>query len=109
MLKSILSNPDVFATVVFCLAAGAGQLLHAFKKWGEGTVESLGEWLFDNPRRSVAAVIGNLAGMLVFVQTGVLGPMTGLPNGWWAVVLFGFMNGYSADSALNRASKQANA
>lgn len=108
-MQAILRNPDVVAAMVFCLAAGGGQALHAIKKWAEGTSASLWEWLFGNPRRTVAAVIGNGAGMLVFIQTGVLGPMTGLPNGWWAVLLLGFMNGYTADSALNRAARQANA
>ena len=28
------------------------------------------------------------------------------PNGWWALLLFGFANGFSADSALNKASRE---
>lgn len=108
-MQEVLSNPIFIATLAFCLAAGGGQVLHAVKKWSEGAVPSLQDWLFGNPRRTVAAMIGNGAGMLIFIQTGVLGPLSSVPNGWWAVVLFGFMNGYSADSALNRATKQANA
>jgi hypothetical protein len=29
------------------------------------------------------------------------------PNGWWALFLFGFMNGFTADSALNKATRAA--
>lgn len=107
IIDAILGNHDVLAAAVFCLAAAFGQLLHAVKKWADGTTDSAFGWLASNLRHTVSAVIGNGAGMLVFIQTGVLGPIAAQPNGWWALCLFGFMNGYTADSALNKATRAA--
>lgn len=106
-LGQIFDNPDVAAAIIFIIAAGAGQVLHAVKKWAEGEVDCVLDWYRKNARRTVGAVIGNGAGMLIFIQTGVLGPMLQLPNGWWALILFGFMNGFSTDSALNKATHAA--
>jgi len=107
LLSKILASPDVAAAIIFCASASIGQVMHAIKKWGDGEVDSLTGWLTNNVRRSVGAAIGNMGGMLVFIQTGVLGPMLALPNGWWAIFLFGFMNGFTADSALNKANREA--
>jgi hypothetical protein len=107
MLKSIIDNPEVLAALIFCFGAGFGQLLHAIKKWSDGAVDSPIFWLTVDKRRTVGALIGNGAGMLIFIQTGVLGPIMVQPNGWWALFLFGFMNGFAADSALNKATKSA--
>lgn len=106
-IKQIFDNPDAAAAIIFCLSAVAGQILHAVKKWADGEVESPIAWITNGLRRSVGAMIGNLGGMIVFIQTGVLGPILALPNGWWAIFLFGFMNGFTADSALNKAKRQA--
>lgn len=106
-LKQIFDNPDAAAAIIFCASAAIGQVMHAVKKWADGEVESPLTWLTTGIRRSVGALIGNLGGMIVFIQTGVLGPILALPNGWWAIFLFGFMNGFTADSALNKATKAA--
>lgn len=106
-LKQIFDNPDVSAALIFCVSASIGQIMHALKKWADGEVESAFQWVTGNIRRTVGAVIGNIGGMVVFIQTGVLGPLLALPNGWWAIFLFGFMNGFSADSALNKSSRAA--
>lgn len=104
-LRSIFDNPDAAAAIIFCLSAAVGQTLHAIKKWADGETSSPFSWLTTGLRRTVGAVIGNLGGMLVFIQTGVLGPILALPNGWWAIFLFGFMNGFTADSALNKSAR----
>lgn len=96
---------DLLAALIFCVAAGAGQLLHAVKKWTDGEATFAG-WFQDSPRRTVGAIIGNGTGMLLFIQTGVLGPIAAQPNGWWALCLFGLMNGFSTDSALNKATRE---
>ena len=106
-LKQVFDNPDVAAALIFCAAAAVGQAMHAVKKWADGTTDCLFGWFRSNLRRTVGAAIGNVGGMLVFIQTGVLGPLLALPNGWWAIVLFGFMNGFSTDSALNSATRKA--
>lgn len=101
MIQSILKNPDVIAALVFCASALTGQVFHAVKKWAEGY-----DWIMGSPRRTVGAVIGNLGGMIVFIQTGVLGPLMAMPNGMFAIFLFGFMNGFTSDSALNASAKK---
>lgn len=104
-IKQIFDNPDVAAAIIFCLSALPGQVLHGIKKWADGEVDCILSWYTQNGRRTVSALIGNAAGMLIFIQTGVLTPIYQAPNGWWALVLFGFMNGFSADSALNKAQR----
>ena len=101
MLKDILHSPDVQAAALFCLSACLGQFLHFVKKWAEGQ-----EWVLSNLRRTIGAAIGNIGGMVVFIQTGVLGPLMALPNGMFAVAMFGFINGFSLDSALNKGTKK---
>lgn len=107
VITRIFENPDALAALIFCCSAGVGQIMHALKKWADGDVDSPFAWLTSGLRRTVGAMIGNLGGMIVFVQTGVLGPLLAMPNGWWAIFLFGFMNGFTADSALNKATKAA--
>ncbi len=106
MIKDIISNPNVIATVVFCIAAAIGQFIHAVKKWADGEVGTPLDWITKDARHTFSAILGNLGGMLVFIQTGVLGPIAAQPDGWWAVVMFGFMNGFTADSALNKSTRQ---
>lgn len=105
LLIKIFENNDALAAVLFCASAGAGQVMHALKKWADGESSSLAGWFTSNIKRTIGAMLGNLMGMIVFVQTGVLGPMISLPNGWWAIFLFGFMNGFSTDSALNKSAR----
>jgi hypothetical protein len=105
-LLSIVDNKDVIAAAIFCLSAAFGQCMHAVKKWADGDVHSPVAWLIGNVRRTVGAFIANAGGMLLFIQTGVLGPLMAAPSGWWALFLFGFMNGFTADSALNKATRE---
>ena len=100
-MQAILSSPDVVAALIFCAAALAGQFIHTVKKWAEGQ-----NWILPNFRRTVGAFIGNIVGMAAFIQTGVLAPMMSLPNGTFAIVLFGFMNGFTSDSALNKGTNK---
>ena len=101
MIQTMLKNPDILAALIFCAAALFGQVLHAIKKWGDGE-----DWVLSNLRRTVGAVIGNMVGMVVFIQTGVLAPIMAQPNGLFAIVLFGIYNGFSADSALNKGTRK---
>lgn len=105
LLAKIFENSDAAAAMLFCFSAGVGQVLHALKKWADGESASLVGWFTSNIKRTISAMIGNLGGMLIFVQTGVLGPILALPNGLWAIFLFGFMNGFTADSALNKSNR----
>lgn len=106
IIDKVFNNSDFVAASVFCVSAGVGQLLHAVKKWADGEVDGIFSWVFGNIKRTISAVIGNIGGMVVFIQTGVLGPILLLPNGLWAIFLFGFMNGFTADSALNKSSRK---
>lgn len=101
-MKEIFDNKDVVAAMLFCVAAGFGQVLHAVKKWADGEVDCIWDWVKSSPRRTVGAVLGNLIGMVAFIQTGILGTIYQVPNGWWALILFGLMNGFTSDSALNK-------
>lgn len=101
-LQAILNDTTTINAIIFCLAAALGQVLHAVKKWADGEVDNPLEWVTQSARHSVSAMIGNLGGMIAFVATGVLDPMT--PG---ALVIFGLMNGFTADSALNKASRTA--
>lgn len=99
-------NQEILAALVFCAAAAVGQLLHAVKKWADGASTSPLTWLTTDIKHTVSAMIGNSVGMLVFIGTGVLGPIAAQPNGWMALALFGVANGFSADSALNKSTTQ---
>lgn len=101
-LKDIFNNPDVAAALLFCVTAVGGQVLHAIKKWGDGEVECIADWFRTGIRGTVSAMIANVAGMLLFVQTGILTAIYQAQHGWWALILFGFMNGFTSDSGLNK-------
>ena len=107
ILIMVFNNQDAIAALVFCASAVVGQVLHSVKKWLEGDSAKPFTWITSDLRHTVAAMIGNVGGMIVFIQTGVLGPIAAQPNGWWALFLFGFMNGFSFDSGLNRATADA--
>lgn len=109
IIHQMLNSADFMAAMLFCSAAVLGQVSHSVKKWGEGEAPCAFYYLTTSIRRTVGAVFGNVGAMVVFIQSGVLGPMMGLPNGWWAITLFGFMNGFSANSALNRVKKDEGA
>lgn len=104
-MQYVASNPEIIAAVIFCAAAIIGQICHALKKWAADEVDTPALWFTTGVKRTIAALAGNIGGMLVFIQTGVLSPMLTQPNGWWAIFLFGFLNGFSADSGLNKATK----
>lgn len=106
IIQSIFSNNDFVAATIFCIGATLGQIFHGIKKWAEGTVDTFSGFMTGNAKRTVSSAISNLGGMLIVVQTGVLGPMITLPNGWWAIFMFGLTNGFSIDSAVNRAAKK---
>lgn len=95
-IQTVLKDPSMLNSVVFCVAAVAGQILHAIKKWTEGYV-----WVTSNPRATVGAVIGNLAGMAGFISTGALDDITKIATVMW----LGVFMGLSADSVLNKGSK----
>lgn len=99
---AILSDKTFSNAVLFCIAATAGQILHAIKKWAAGEVDNPLQWLTTNLRSTINAAIGNLGGMIAFIATGVLDPLS--PG---ALLIFGLMNGFSADSALNKATRSA--
>ena len=101
-INTILNDKTTVNAIIFCLAAALGQVLHAVKKWADGEVGNPLDWLTQSVRHSVSAMIGNMGGMIAFVATGVLDPMT--PG---ALVIFGLMNGFTADSALNKATRTA--
>ena len=102
LIDQVLNDRATINAVIFCLAAGLGQVLHAIKKWADGEVESPLAWITERARSTISAVIGNLGGMVALVSTGVLDPMT--PGG---LIIFGLMNGFTADSALNKATRNA--
>lgn len=102
-LQQVFDNKDFVAALIFIGAAGVGQFFHAVKKWAmDKNVDCMMDWFTKDKKRTVLAIFGNLGGMVVFIGTGVLGPILVQPNGWWALILFGFTNGFSADSALNK-------
>ena len=103
----VFANKEAVAALVFCLAAAAGQILHAVKKWADGDAECLLSWFTTGLRATVGAIISNMVGMVVFVQTGVLEPILALPNGGWSLFLFGLMQGFSIDSGLNKGARTA--
>lgn len=105
ILHQVFGNSEAVALVVFCAAAALGQVVHATKKWLQSDVATPLVWFTASGKRTLGAILGNVAGMVVFAQTGVLAPMLTQPNGLWAIFLFGAMNGYSADSGLNRAKR----
>ena len=98
----LLHSKEVQGALIFCVSAIVGQILHSIKKWADGEISCPLAWLTTGIKRTVSAVIANIAGMLIFIQSGVLGPMLDLPNGSWALFLFGFMQGFSVDSGLNK-------
>lgn len=101
-IQAILNDKATINAIIFCFAAGLGQALHAIKKWADGEVENPLDWLTVSARHSISALIGNMGGMIALVATGVLDPMT--PGG---LIIFGLMNGFTADSALNKATRTA--
>lgn len=105
-IAQIFDNKDVAAAIIFCLAAVVGQIMHGVKKSLDGETTCIA-WFRTGLARTLSAVVGNAGGMLMFIQTGVLGTIYQAPNGWWALVLFGLTNGFSADSALNKSMRSA--
>jgi hypothetical protein len=104
--RQIFDNPEVAAAILFCVSAIAGQLLHGVKQSLAGEARCI-DWFRKDLRRTAAAMIGNAGGMLVFIATGVLGAVYQAPNGWWALLLFGFSNGFSADLRAEQGDARA--
>jgi hypothetical protein len=104
-LAQIFQSPDAIAAGLFIASAIAGQLGHGVKQSLEGETTCV-DWFRRDLKRTLAAMIGNLFGMIIFIQTGVLGPMLELgPKGFFAIILFGISNGFSSDSALNKSTR----
>ena len=104
--QQIFDNKEFVAAVLFAWSALIGQMFHAVKKSLEDDMDCI-HWFRSDFRRSVAAMIGNFFGVVIFVQSGVVVDVfTGPHGGWWGVILFGLMNGFSADSALNKAQRE---
>ena len=96
MIQSILKDPSVANSVLFCAAAVAGQLGHAVKKWTEGE-----SWILSNWKRTVGAVLTNIVGMAGFVSTGALDEITKVAT----IIALGLFMGFSSDSAINKGSR----
>ena len=96
-IQTVLKDPAVLNSVVFCAGALAGQILHAAKKWAEGYV-----WVASNPKATVGALVANLAGMAGFIATGALDAIPSPVTALW----MGIFMGLSADSVINRGAKK---
>src|SRR4051812_30595680 len=103
-LSQIFDNKDFAAVLMFAISALVGQLWHGVKKSLEGDVSCVG-WFTNNLPRTIGAAMGNIGGVAVVASSGVLGAVMAHPNGWWALCLFGFMNGLGFDSTLNKATR----
>lgn len=95
-IQTVLENPTVLNASLFCVAALVGQIFHAIKKWAEGY-----NWIMDNFRRTIGAVIGNITGMIGFVSSGALDNIGSMGT----LLALGLFMGLSADSVLNAGSR----
>lgn len=95
MIQTVVADPGVRNGVLFASAAIVGQILHGVKKWAEGE-----DIMFSNPKRTVAAIIGNLS--------AILGAMAmGLDNlSISQAILAGATLGLAADSVLNKGERK---
>lgn len=91
-IQTTLSDPTVLSSTLFCIAAVFGQVLHAVKKWAEGY-----QYTRASIKRTIAALIGNITGVIGFVSTGALeGTQVG------TVIALGMFMGLSANSVINK-------
>lgn len=103
----IFDNHDTAAAVLFGLAAMLGQVMHGIKKGLDGdNGMTCVQWFRIGARRTLSAMLGNFMGYIIVLQSGILTAIYEANNGWWALLLFGVMNGFSADSAINKATKK---
>ena len=96
----MFDDPKLVNDAIFCACATVGQLLHAVKKWLAGEADNPITWIISHPKRTVAAVITNLTGMVYLVSTGAL---TGMALE--AVIIFGMWQGLGTDSLLNKGDR----
>ena len=96
LVQTVVNDPGVRNSVLFAGSAIAGQILHVVKKWAEGE-----KWVFSNPRRTVAAIIGNISGIVAALT------VAGVDNLTIAQCLAaGVTLGLSADSLLNKGTRK---
>lgn len=94
-IQTTLADPTVLNSTLFCVAALLGQVLHAVKKWAEGY-----KYTRASIKRTIAAFIGNITGIIGFVSTGALdGTQTG------TVIALGMFMGLSANSIINKSTR----
>ena len=66
MIQTVVTDPGVRNGILFASAAVGGQVLHIIKKWAQGEGN-----MFTNPKRAVAAAIGNLTAIFTAMLVGV--------------------------------------
>lgn len=98
-VQTVMQDKSVLNAAVYCAAGLTGQLLHGVKKWAEKE-SSMKGWFIANPRRTIAAVIGNLTIMAGFISLGDLSTMA-----LGTALATGLFQGLAADSVLNRGSR----
>ena len=91
-IQTTLSDPTVLNSTLFCISALLGQVLHAVKKWAEGY-----QYTRASIKRTIAAFIGNITGIIGFVSTGAL---DGTQMG--TIIALGMFMGLSANSVINK-------
>lgn len=99
-LVGFLGGAYFLKIVVYGIGAALGQVLHAIKKWADSDVDSPEQWMTTNTKRTIGSVIGNIAIMYGFVQTGALETVTAL-----TALNIGIFQGISSDSILNKGSR----
>ena len=106
LLAWLLAHPVILAPLIFCLAATAGQVAHGVNTWANKETETILGWFTGDRRHTIAALMGNAATMIGFIQTVNLAAIYAADNGWWALLVFGFGQGWFVDSALNKRRQQ---
>lgn len=95
--QTVLADPSILNGAVFCVSAVIGQILHSVKQWANGDADTFLGWLTSNPKRTVAAVIGNAGALLTALTVVGIDNMT-----LTQIIATGGLLGLSADSIINR-------
>lgn len=83
--------------VCYCLAAMAGQFGYASKLWLAKEIDCVMDRFRQDPRATILALLTNfstIGGVAILIPFGQM-PMQ-------AAILMGFMQGWTADSAVNK-------
>lgn len=93
----LATDPALANSVIYFVFALAGQMFYAVHQWARKEIDCVMDRFRNDPRSSVAAIIGNVTAMV-----GVIAmlPMDQMPL--QAVVITAFLQGISADSTLNK-------